>query len=86
MPPEPVAEPTASDGRCLIIVPRNLLARFERLTARFAGDARVQVRLDARAGDRAAEGVDLCAVGGGPLSPVLAAWVEAQIGALEPDA
>jgi hypothetical protein len=86
MPPEPVAEPTASDGRCLIIVPRNRLARFERLTARFAGDGRVQVRLDARGADRAADGVDLFAVGGGPLSPILEAWVEAQIRALEPDA
>lgn len=86
MAPKPVAEPTASDGRCLIIVPRNLLARFELLTARFAGDARVQVRLDARGGDRAAEDVDLFAVGGAPLSPVLEAWVEAQMKALEPDA
>jgi hypothetical protein len=86
MPPKPVAEPKASDGRCLIIVPRSLLSSFELLTARFAGDARVVVRLDARGGERSAEDLELFAVGGGPLSPVLEAWVEAQIAALEPDA
>ena len=86
MAPKPVAEPKASDGRCLIIVPRNLLTRFELLTARFAGDARVQVRLDARGADRSADGVELFAVGGGPLSRVLETWVEAQMSALEPDA
>ncbi len=72
-----------SDGACLSIVPRDQADRCAQLTARFAGDARVQVRLDARRGDRAAAGVEIYAVGGGVLNPALEAWVEEQIEALD---
>lgn len=72
-----------TDGACLIIVPQDQADRCARLMARFAGDARVQVRLDARHGDRAATGVELFAVGGGDLNPTLETWVEEQMAALD---
>lgn len=64
---------------CLIIVPRDQPELCNRLTAHFLPHANVTVRLDARTGDRASGTLEVFALGGGPLSPALRAYVEQQI-------
>jgi hypothetical protein len=64
---------------CLIIVPQDHRELYERLRAHFSQRANIQVRLDARTGERATSELNVFAVGGGSLNPDLRASVEAEI-------
>ena len=65
--------------QCLIIVPRNEAELYARIREHFAADTRVFVRLDSRTGDRTSRRMEIFAVGGGDLDPVLSTFVNEQL-------
>jgi len=67
---------------CLIIVPHDHPELHDRLKAHFSQRANIQVRLDARTGERAESELHVFGVGGRSLSPDVRASVEAEIRAL----
>ena len=75
-------EAMSEGADCLIIVPQNHADLYDRLRAHFAQRANIQVRLDARTGERAESELHVFGVGGRSLSPDVRASVEAEISAL----
>ena len=81
-PSEGESEAMSEGANCLIIVPRDQPGLYDRLRGHFSQRATIQVRLDARTGERAASDLNVVAVGGGSLHPDLRAYVEAEIRSL----
>ena len=81
-PSEGESEAMSEGANCLIIVPRDQPELYDRLRGHFSQRATIQVRLDARTGERAASDLNVVAVGGGSLHPDLRAYVEAEIRSL----
>ena len=81
-PSEGESEAMSEGANCLIIVPRDQPELYDRLRGHFSQRATIQVRLDARTGERAASDLNVVAVGGGSLRPDLRAFVEAEIRSL----
>ena len=67
---------------CLIIVPRDQRELYDRLRAHFSQRASIQVRLDARTGERATSHLNVFALGGGSLHQDVRAYVETEIRSL----
>ena len=65
--------------RCLVIVPADNPELYARLDAAFVQNPQVFVSRDRRLGERALRAVEIFAVGGGELDPLLRRTVETEL-------